>query len=75
MMIETWENYMYIVKKKLLTTPLAQKSNGEHKMLDFLFSLWYLPIFQWKEPWQRLDKMFWLLLINAKDEWQIMWLL
>ena len=32
-------SYMYIVKKKLLTCPLAQKSNGQRAVLDVDFLL------------------------------------
>ena len=32
-------SYMYIVKRKLLTCPLAQKSNGQRAVLDVDFLL------------------------------------
>ena len=71
MIIETWKksSYMYIVKKKLLTCPLAQKSNGQRAVLDVDFLLSEVSSnFPMKRALTKASKKFSLLIIKSMDK-------
>ena len=71
MIIETRKksSYMYIVKKKLLTCPLAQKSNGQRAVLDVDFLLSEVSSnFPMKRALTKASKKFSLLIIKSMDK-------